>query len=428
MENDKLLNKTIIAVIIFLTVILVVLLLRIYSDVIKVGQRELSKSSKKTVTIWTIHGGIETILNEVVRDYAKEHQDINFEITSFKNEVYQSTIENAIITNELPDIFFTWGYGVLEGYVDLGLVWDITSTVDQYDLRNKALPHAIDGFTFNERIYGLPLYGWNVSLFCNKELFKKHNIDYPTNYQEFISTVQQFKEKGVTPVAGSSKEMWLPSLYYMSLVLEEGEIQGVYDAAADPAKFNTIQFYKAAEKMQELIDSDPWQESYSVNDAYDATYLFIEEKTAMLLSGSWVASAIESQESKVRGKVDVISFPNNKILAGVGGYADTFVVSKKSAIAQDAELQKLYIDMMRDVSRRSIEEIPIGLPAYKDQFIDAQKFPVIYQSSQINPIKGQHPAYDQIFDSETAKKYYDALQSLVYKEIDARQFINYLSQ
>lgn len=428
MEDDKKVSITIIGVVIFLLIILALLLFRIYSDVI-MADKKLSQDTKKTVKIWTIHGDLETLLRQVVKKYELEHKDINIEVSSFKNDVYQSAIANAAVTNELPDIFFTWGYGVLEKYVDLGLVWDITDLIEQYEVKsNMLLDDVMEGVTLDNREYAIPLYGWSSCLFVNKELFEKYNIPYPKTYDEFLHTVQLFKEQGVTPIAGSAKEAWLPSLYYMSLVLGEGEIQGVYDMVADKSQFNTPQFYNAAEKMDQLIGLKPWQENYMESDAYDAAYLFTQGGAAMLLSGSWISASIEAQDSKVSGKVDVIPFPNGDSSKGIGGCVDIFVINKNSPITKDEELQKLYVDIMQDMAKLSVEEMGIGLPAYQNQFIDQKKFPTLYKASQIIPTKGQHPAYDQIFNTEITKVYYDNLISLIYKEIDAVEFIKKLSE
>ena len=428
MEDDKLISRTIIGIVIILAAILIALLLRIYSGLIRADQKLTEATEKKTVKIWTIHGDIEKILNKVTKKYEMEHKNISFEIISFKNEDYQSTIENAAVTNELPDIFFTWGYGVLKQYVNLGLVWDITEAMRQDDLQKSILPGVMQGVTVNDKVYALPLYGWKSCLFYNKKLFDEYKIPYPKTYDEFIHAAEQFKKANITPIAGSGKEPWLASLYYMSLVLGEGEVQGVYDAAANRSKFNSEQFYNAAQKMQRLIEAEPWQKNYLESDSYDAAYLFTQGEAAMLLSGSWVSSLIESPDSKVRGKVEVSAFPSQSGLKGVGGYADTFVINKNSQITWDEELQKLYFDIMHDVAKSAVEEVGIGLPAYEKQHIDKEKFPTLYKCSQVNFIKGQHPAYDQILNKDVIKVYDESLLKLMLKEIDARQFIDNLSK
>ena len=371
--------------------------------------------------------GIEDVLKEVARMYESQHKDIKIEITTFKNEVYQSTLENAIVTNELPDIFFFWGYEKLKNYIELDLVWNISEAMEKYYDGELPLQGAMDGVTYEESTYGMPVYGWSTALFCNRELFQKAQLSYPTTYEELLVTIERLKAKGITPMSSGIKEIWLPSLYYMNLVLAEGDIQGVYDAAEDPSLFKTDQFYHAAQKLETLTQVKPWGIDYLQNDSYNASYNFSQGKSAMILSGSWVSSNVEGADSKIKGKVDVIDFPGVSKEVGVGGYADILVVSKQSQITQDETLQKVYFEIVKEVSQKAIEEFGIGLPAYEYQQVNATQFPTLYQCAKLAHNKKMHPAYDQVFDEGLSTTYYDALTQLINSEINSDQFIENIS-
>lgn len=428
MGDDKFINKVIIGIIIFLTSILGILLCVIYSDVRNVGNNKNKSIPVKTIKIWTIHGGVESILNEVARAYESQHEDIKIEVTTFKNEVYQSTIENAAITNELPDIYFFWGYEKLKKYVDLDLVWNMSQAMQTFYDGEKPLNGTMDSVTYNGQVYGMPLNGWCSALFCNRELFQEAGLKYPTTYEELLTVIEKFKEKGITPMSGGIKEIWLPSLYYMNLVLAEGDIQGVYNASANSSLLTNRQFYNAAKKLEKLIAVKPWGENYIESDSYDAAYHFSQGEAAMTLSGSWVASNVEGAESKVKGKIDVISFPDLPDLVGIGGYADILVVSKQSQITQDEELQKAYFDIVKEVSAKSVEIYGIGLPAYENQKVNQNQFPTLYECAQIAQKKVMHPAYDQMFNEDLTNRYYETLTRLVNGEINSEEFIAILSK
>ncbi|MBU3804504.1 MAG: extracellular solute-binding protein [Candidatus Cellulosilyticum pullistercoris] len=423
MGDDRFINRVIVGIIICLTSILGILLCVIYSDIRNTKSTRNKEVPVKTIKIWTIHGGIEDILNEVARTYESKRTDIKIEVTTFKNEVYQSSIENAVITNELPDVFFFWGYEKLKKFVDLDLVWDISEAMEKYYDGEKPLQGAMDGVTYNGQIYGMPVYGWCTALFCNRELFEKAQLQYPNTYEELLTTIEQLKAKGITPMSSGSKEIWLTSLYYMNLVLTEGTIEGVYEAATNPQLFKTEQFYHAAQKLEALIQAKPWGKNYLENDSYDASYDFSQGKAAMILSGSWVAANVEGADSKVKGKIDIISFPEIPQAVGVGGYADTLVINKQSQITQDESLQEAYFEIVKEVSTKAIEKYGIGLPAYENQKVNPKVFPTLYQCAQIAKDKTMHPAYDQVFDENFSSIYYETLSQLVSGQIDSDQFI-----
>lgn len=425
MGDDQFINRTIMGIIIGLTSILGVLLCVIYGDIR--SNNKVKNGPIKTIKIWTIHGGVEDVLNEVVRTYESEHPDIKIEVTTFKNEIYQSTIENAVITNDLPDIYFFWGYEKLKKYIDLDLVWNISEPMKKYYDGETPVQGAMDGVTYKGQVYGMPINGWCTALFCNRELFKKAGLTYPTSYEELLMVIEKLKEEGITPISSGAKEIWLSSLYYMNLVLAEGDIEGVYEAARNPESFKTDQFSKAAQKLEALVNVEPWGPDYLENDSYDTSYDFSQGKSAMILSGSWVASNVQGADSKVKGKIDVIPFPGLPDEVGVGGYADILVVSKQSQITQDETLQKVYFDIVKETSKKAIEQYGIGLPAYEHQEINASQFPTLYECAQIAHDRQMHPAYDQVFSENFSRIYYEMLSQLVNKEISADQFIEKVS-
>lgn len=65
MEDDKLIDRIIIGIVVFLGLILSILLFRIYSDVQKKNTYARLNQEKKIITIWTLHGDMQTMLEEV---------------------------------------------------------------------------------------------------------------------------------------------------------------------------------------------------------------------------------------------------------------------------------------------------------------------------------------------------------------------------
>ena len=411
----------------FFIVLCNLLLVKLYKGIYPGKQETMDKKSIE-IEIWTIHGDIETALNQSIAKYQEQFPELEFKVKVFKNEVYQSAIANAMVTDTLPDIFFCWGYQKLKDYVDADTILDITDYVNKKGILKDMKLGVMDGFTFNGRYYAMPLYGWNASLFCNRRMFEQNHLSYPNSFEEFLEVVRILKEKDIIPISCGGKEAWLPSLYYMSLVLDGGTIRNVYEAAQDVRKFNTEPFIKAAEKLEQLINLKPWQENYDEYDSYNAAYLFTQGKTAMLLTGSWVSLAIDGPDSKVKGEVDVIPFPKANPTQGVGGYVDTYVMSRKSVLAQNQNYINLYLDLMQSIAGISCNELGIGVSVYKNQYADKTKFPTLAQCSLREENITYHPAYDQIFSAQLTNHYYELLSTFLVGEIDSKKFIEDLSE
>lgn len=426
MRGKTRINRNVAALIYVLTGVLCILLLIKYSKDFIPKNQEIVNTNPVEIEVWTIHGDIEKALNESLEKCKEQFPEIEFNVKVLKNEVYQSAIANAMVTDTLPDIFFNWGYQKLKDYVDAGAVLDITDYIAKKDIMKDMKPGVMDGFTFDDKSYAMPLYGWNVSLFCNRSLFEQYDVSYPRSYDELLEVIKEFKKNDIIPIATGGKEPWLISLYYMSLVLDTGTISDVYEAANDRQKFNSTPFVNAALQFEELVHIKPWQTNFSEDDSYNAAYLFTQGNTAMLLTGSWVSIAIDAEASKVKGNVDVLPFPNTDKSQAVGGYVDTYVISKKSIIAQEEEYINLYIDLMESIAKISCDELGIGVPAYYNQEIDKDKFPTLYQCILNDQGRKYHPAYDQIFNAELTNQYYDLLSELMLGEIQGSEFIESL--
>ncbi len=428
MVDEKRNSKKIVIMIYGLFIVLGILLVaKLYRGLYPGKQETMNKKSIE-IEIWTIHGDIETALNQSIEKYQEQFPELEFKVKVFKNEVYQSAIANAMVTDTLPDIFFCWGYQKLKDYVDADTILDITDYVNKKDILKDMKPGVMDGFTFNQRYYAMPLYGWTASLFCNRTMFEQNHLSYPETYEDFLEVVRTMKERGIIPISNGGKEAWLQSLYYMSLVLDTGTIRNVYEAAGDVTKFNTEPFINAAEKLEQLIHLEPWQENYDEYDSYNAAYLFTQGRTAMLLTGSWVSLAIDGPDSKVKGEVDVIPFPKQNQSQGVGGYVDTYVVSRKSVLAQKESYINLYLDLMQSIAGISCNELGIGVPVYTNQDVDQVKFPTLAQCSLGVEETTYHPAYDQIFSAQLTNHYYELLSAFLVGEIQSKEFIEELSR
>lgn len=405
-----------------LSLILCAFLVKIYSDLIW-GDEYDNKNADEVISIWTIHGDTEDTLRKVLQKYQENNPNIEFDITVYKNEVYQAAINNALTTNSLPDMFFWWGFSKLERLVDEGMVYDITLALEKKQIKSEIAEGCLDAFTFDDKTYALPLYGWTAALFCNRQAFEDNGLEYPKNFNHLLRLIEEFKDKNYTPMLTSAKEGWVSSLYYMSLVQGEGSGKNIIEAVNKKSLFSSPQYTKAAHNLYDLVVKKAWQDNYLESDAYNAAYSFTQGEGAMLYYGSWATTMIEGEDSKISHNVDVIPFPNENMTEGIGGVVDTFVISKEGAIPKNADYIDMYIDIMHETSDIIVNEIGGGIPVYRDQSIDNQRFPLLHAIWEINKNRTLYPAYDQIMSEELSARYYLLLNELMAGEIDNVGFI-----
>ena len=429
MDNNKWPNKIIILTLCSLCLVFVVLLIgrnqHIYLELEAINKKIETESKEQIFEIWTINGGLETILGEVLEECKKDYPDVKFILKSFKTEVYHEALLNAAATNALPDMFYTWGDKELEELVELDLVKDLTPIMKAKSIESKLVDNALKSYTFEGKTYGLPVFGWNVVLYCNQELFEKSYLNYPTNYRDFLKTVEIFKDKGITPLAISGDEAWMSSLYYMALTLNEGSVSVSTEIAKDNIFFKRRPFIRGAELFKELIDLEPWQEGYKNMSSVECTYNFARGEAAMLVSGSWASTTIDdASQSIINGKVRVVPFPSTRIKLideGVAGYSDGFVLSKNSSF-EEVNIESFYLKIIKAISDKAVLEKGMGFPVYKMQNLEKTDFVTLKNCYKLFPKNTYHSAYDKLLTTEVTEIYNRAILDFVAGKISVEAF------
>lgn len=378
------------------------------------------------IEIWSIWGNNDILagkaLQNLVNDYMKRHPQVQITITTTTTETYKSKLPSALAVNEGPDIFFVWGHGFSEPIVKSGKAVDLTPYVQE--LEKHALKNTFDAFTYEDKIYGLPLFGWMMGLYCNTEMFNRYNIKIPETYSELVEAVKEFREHDITPMALPGRELWAISFYYMALAEREAGLDKIQEIAAGKETFDDIAMVNAAIKLKELKDLGAFSDDYYRLLSYEADSLFMEGIVPMHLNGSWMAGTIDDEKfSKIKDNVKVISFPvvveEHGIDEGIGGYVDTFMINAQSKNKEEA--LKLYLDIMPKLSRE-LTQIGMGLPAW--DAVEISKDKTIHQFIEIYPKSGYHAAYDQILPQKVKEVHLAYLQDLLEGRITPEEYVS----
>lgn len=435
MNLKRPMNSTIIIIFIILIGAASCLMVKIKQDMdnqIQIAEEVLSSTEEDKFVIWSISGDVENILYDFANQYKRENPDLNISIVTFDTSIYEETLRNAALSGNMPDMFYTWGDKGLEELVHLGVVQDITDSLEK--VQDELIDtNVLQEYNIQNRICGMPIFGWDMCLFCNKQIFDKHGITYPKNYDELIDTINQLKAKGEVPFMIGGREAWTGSFYYMSLLLQNTDIDNVLNIkeglknALKRKEFETAAL-EAAEEFEQIIKMEPWQKDYMTMNANDAIEEFARGKAAMIVTGSWSCSILQNaSKSMVKDDLAILKFPSNsKINCGVASYSDGFALSKINNLENKESIEKLYMEIVRKVSKETVETKGIGIPIYKGDTINTKRFPLLAECSKVFPKSGFHPAYDKLLSSLETQTYNDAISKLMNKQITAEEFIEKL--
>jgi raffinose/stachyose/melibiose transport system substrate-binding protein len=290
---------------------------------------------KTTITWWHINTiESETAAFQAIADaFVAENPNVEIEITVLENEAFKQKIATAMQSGEPPDVFQSWGGGVLFEYADAGLVKDIASDLAADGWGDTFLPAALELYGRDGQYYGVPWRIGMVSFWYNKALFAEAGIEAPpTTWAEFLTTVQTLKDAGITPITVGEGDKWPGHFYWVYLAIREGG-KAAFDAAYDrTGSFADPPFVEAGARLKELIDLEPFQEGFLGATYNEAAAVIANGEAAMELMGQWAPNVQKDESESGEGLGDdlgIFTFPMveggagdpSDVLGGGDGYA-----------------------------------------------------------------------------------------------------------
>lgn len=268
-------------------------------------------------TIFTTPPELPALAETLAQEYMDANPNVTIEITHLENEAFKERLTTVMQSGDPPDLFQSWGGGVLWNFAEAGLLRDITPelTADGSAWQNSFTSQAaLNLYAHNGSYYGVPLTFGAVGIWYNKRLFAEAGIEnVPTTWTEFLAAVQQLKDAGITPIALGEKDKWPGHFWWVYLAIREGG-QAAFEAAyTREGTFADAQFVAAGARLQELIALDPFQEGFLASGYGDAAGAMGNGNAAMELMGQWAPGVqqgnSESGEGLPEGELGWFPFP-----------------------------------------------------------------------------------------------------------------------
>ncbi|MFJ6194785.1 extracellular solute-binding protein [Micromonospora sp. NPDC092111] len=306
----------------------------------------------------------------MAQEYHGAHSNVTVKIQPLENEAFKTKLTTATQAGSPPDLFQSWGGGVLQQQVDAGLVKDLTADVQPWI--GGLLPAAVQPFTIDGKIYGIPFDVGMVGFWYNKDLFAKAGITAaPTNWAGVLDAVRKLKAAGTVPVALAGKDKWPGHYYWAYLAMRIGGLGALQQAAKDK-NFDTPDFVAAGERLKELVDLQPFQKGflgaeYGSPDGQAAT--MGNGGAAMELMGQWAPSVQASSSTSKKGLGDKLGFfPFPVVDGGKGAASEAFGGGNGFAVGKDAPAST--VDFLKFLlsadNQRKAAQTGAVLPTVKD--------------------------------------------------------------
>jgi len=271
-------------------------------------------------------------------EYVAAHPNVKIDIQVNENEAFKTKLTTLLQQGDVPDLFQTWGGGGLRQQVEAGLVKDITADIASW--KDTINPGALGMYQVDGKNYGIPFDLGLVGFWYNTKSFTDAGITTPPKtWDEFLTTVQTLKAKGITPIALAGKDTWTGAFYWAYLAVRNAGQAGMEKAVvsgdwSDPA------FVKAGEQFKQLIDLKPFQKGFLAapwDGAGSGAAAMATYNGAMQLMGQWLPGTVNANSGGSRAMGEGLGwFPFPAVEGAAGDPFDGLGGGNGFAVGKDA--------------------------------------------------------------------------------------------
>jgi raffinose/stachyose/melibiose transport system substrate-binding protein len=330
-----------------------------------------------------------------------------------------------VAANELPDIFFTWGGGFSQSFVDAGRVLPID---DAYESYKADLPEImLTNLTYGDKKYG-SVYTMNVSmLFYNKAMFAEQGLEAPETWDDLVNVCKAFVAKGITPFGISAKDIWNLAMAHDAITLKTAGPDAVKSVLTKDGSvsYNSPDFLEASTKFAELVSLGAYSENAVALTNDEACATFYAGEVPMYIMGSWMPGSIltdaENPDDFGSVPVPVLNDANATLTDFMGGPSDSLMVSASTPYPKEAA--EAMFEISRSISHYAYLN-GSGLPAWKIDYDDSSVNPLTKEiAGRVADATSFTLWFDTLMQAEDAGIYLENLQQLYLGDITPQQFV-----
>src|ERR1700751_590746 len=196
----------------------------------------------------------KAVWEKIANDYNAAHPGVKVEFKYLENEGFKAKLPTMLQSaDSRPEVFYSWGGGVMQAQDKAGFLKDITADVAPWE--GALSETANDAFKVDGKVVGVPFEGGEVAFYYNKKLFDKARVkaeDIKT-WDDFLGAVKKLKAAGIPPIVVGAGEKWPMHFYYSYLVMRIGGEHALADAkAGKDGGFKNATFVEAGKRLREL--------------------------------------------------------------------------------------------------------------------------------------------------------------------------------
>jgi raffinose/stachyose/melibiose transport system substrate-binding protein len=312
-----------------------------------------SADNKVTINWWHLdtQDDYKAEWQKMADEFMKSNPNVKIRITVLANDPYKQKIATVMQSGNPPDLFRSWGGGVMNEYAQAGLLKDITKDIVGTDWEKTVGKGSLAVYSYKGKYYGAPYDMGAVGIWYNKAIFAKLGIKPFKTWSELLAGVKKIKAAGIIPIAVGEGDKWPGHFWWVYLATRIGGKEAFDRAYSGKGSFADPSFIKAGEKLQDLLKLDPFQPGFLSSSFNDEAALIGNRKAAMELMGQWApyVQASNTPDKKGIGN-DLGWMPFPMVEGGKGKITDVMgggngYIIGKNAPAETVEFLKFIVSL-----------------------------------------------------------------------------------
>ncbi|HVO40948.1 MAG TPA: extracellular solute-binding protein [Spirochaetia bacterium] len=298
--------------------------------------------AQKAVSFSWWHLGVnepdKSTLQSIADEYMKLHPNVTINITILENEAFKAKLTTVMQSGDPPDLFNTWGGGLMREYAKAGNLRDLTREVKGTAWGNSMPSGVLGVYQADGKQFGVPFDAGAVTIYYNKDLLAKvGSKSFPATWADMLKLVQKLKDAGITPIALGAGDKWPSHFWWSYLAIRLGGRPAFENVINGKGSFNDEPFVKAGQMLLDLANMKPFQEGFLAATWPDQAGTIGDGKAAFHLMGQWSPTAEAGYSVSKKGILDkegLAAFPS--VPGGKGLPTDVFGGGNGIAVGKNA--------------------------------------------------------------------------------------------
>ncbi|MDP4096772.1 extracellular solute-binding protein [Paenibacillus sp. P96] len=250
------------------------------------------------------------ILEDVVKQVEEDVPGVTFTLDGVDSDVNRKEkLRGEMAAGNPPDIFDLFGSPDSKVYAQEGMLLDLTPILEEIGIHDSFT--SLDPFTYEGKVYGLPLGGSGEGFFYNKAYFEEKGWQPPQTFAEFEQMLADIKADGKVPMAGASKAGWVPLMLTNHLWSRYAGPDVTAKLVTGEAKWTDSKVIEAFAKHQEWVNKGYFKQGELGFEYAEYTTQFTSGEAILMYDGTWKSSVFKEGQSGegMIGKVGFFNIP-----------------------------------------------------------------------------------------------------------------------